>query len=101
MKPGEVRRRGGGEAVEFLVVKMAGDAEAVVALFRREAGEEQGRADQGSGETAPPQREASKERAADRRRLPRIPGVYRTVTVTGLANITRAEGPPGPPRGST
>jgi hypothetical protein len=75
MQSGQVGGDGAGEAVELLVMKVAGDTKTIVALLRREAGEEQGRADESSGETARRQRDASDERAANRRRLPKDLGV--------------------------
>ena len=87
MKAGQIGRRGGGQPLEFLVVKMARHAEAVVALLGREPGEEQETEENRSDRAGDPERQAARQRAGDGRSL--LAGRFgqRTVTVTGLANM--------------
>lgn len=65
MKSGQVARRGGRQALELLVVEMAGDAEAVVELFDRQPGQEEAREDEGPDTAPRPQREPCEARASD------------------------------------
>jgi len=100
VQSGEVGWLGRPQALELLVVEMAGNAEPVVALLGSEPGEEKQDKEGSADEASERQRPASRERT-NGLRASLLNALQRTVTVTGRANMTREEGPAGPPRGST
>lgn len=101
VKPREVPGRHRDQTAEFLLVEVAGDAEPVVTLLDGQA-RQKGRGDhEGPDAAAHPQREPPDEPRSDGRAPTAVRLAQRTVTITGFANMTRADAPAGPPRGNT
>lgn len=69
MLAGEIRGGGGDEALQLLVVKVAGDAERVVAFLGGECHEEERAQEQGSRPARRPEGEGPSKRAGDGERL--------------------------------
>ena len=66
MEPRKVCGGRGDQSAELPVVKVAGDAKAVVPLLRHEPGEEQGPAEEGADDGAPTSHQPAAQRAPDR-----------------------------------